>query len=247
MTSLSALRSHIPQQFDKFDKLDKFTKRPSQAPPQQQQQQVPPPNQGAAADYYASSEEACSQYPSPCAIKTLELAPRGHSMVVTTGTGDALVTITFASNSSDEKAPDLIVLRGNGAGDEIASAQFHRWTTSKTEVYYNGKKIKIKKDFESSTGLGKARWEKDGRKAMKLRVGKEVVARFEAVGKGKRKKGTGQFDIMREGMTRNQLEEIVISCLVERERMRRDGELGGEILQEGAWELFMASLGIPLP
>ncbi|CAJ2509462.1 Uu.00g144880.m01.CDS01 [Anthostomella pinea] len=101
-------------------------------------------------------------------------------------------------------------------------------------------KVKIKKEFESSTGLGKARWEREGCRAMRLKAGKEVIARFEAVGKGKRKKGTGQFEISRDGLGRNQLEEVLISCLVGSERMRRAGELGGEILQEGAWELFMA-------
>jgi hypothetical protein len=72
---------------------------------------------------------------------------------------------------------------------------------------------------------------------------KETLARFGAVGKGRRNKGSGQLDILRDGVTRPQLEEIVVTCLVERERMRRDGEL----LEEGVWELFQAGLGIPLP
>ncbi|KAI3325743.1 hypothetical protein HD806DRAFT_491136 [Xylariaceae sp. AK1471] len=242
MYSLAALRNHIPPQFDKH--VDKLTSRLSpQPPPEQEQEQPPTQAQGAADEYYDSSQEAWSQYPAPSATKTLELAPKGHSMIVSTSNGKPLLTITFASSSSDEGVPDLLVFRGNGAGDEVASAQFHRWA-QKTDLHYNGKKIKIKKDFESSAGLGKAKWEKEGRRAMKLKAGKDVVARFEAVGKGKRKKGTGQFEIFRDGLTRNQLEEVVISCLVERERMRRNGELDGEILQEGAWELFMASLGL---
>ncbi|KAI1080883.1 hypothetical protein F5B20DRAFT_83119 [Whalleya microplaca] len=236
MTSLAAFRNHIPHQ------IDRFANRTSPRPPAQQLQ--PQPGQGTAADYDAASQEEHHQYTSPDATKTLELAPRGHTMVVTTANGAPLLTITFASNSSDDKAPDLIVLRGNGAGDEIASAQFHRWTSSKTDLRIHGQKVRIRKDFESSTGLGKAKWERDGRKAMRMKVGKEVFARFEAVGEGKRKKGTGQFDILKDGLSRDQLEEIVISCLVERERMRRDGELGGELLQEGVWELFMASIGL---
>ncbi|KAH9905720.1 hypothetical protein F4778DRAFT_727298 [Xylariomycetidae sp. FL2044] len=242
MASLTALRNHIPQQFDKFDR---FTNRSSSA----QKPQPPTTNgQSTHSDTHAGSQQTYSQRPSPDAAKSIELKPRGHTMVASTADGSPLLTITFASSSTDEKAPDLIVLRGNGAGDEIASAQFHKWH-AKTDMHINGRKIKIRKDFSSGAGLGKARWEKDGRKAMKLisrsSSDKEVVARFEAVGKSKMKKGTGQFEILRDGLAREQLEEVVISCLVERERMRRDGELRGELLQDGVWELFMASLGFP--
>ena len=245
MTSIASLRNHIPQQFGLNGRSSK------------QQQEVPPPQpqpnpqqrqqQGAAAEYSAASQEAYNQYPSPDATKTLELVPKGHAMAVMTANhADTLLTITFASSSSDDKAPDLIVLRGAGAGDEeIASAQFHRWTTSKTDLHINGQRVKVKKDFESSTGLGKARWERDGRKGMKLSSAgkKDVLARFEAVGGGKRKKGAGQFEILGEGLSRPQLEEVVVSCLVERERMRRDGELLQGGIEEGIWELFMAGLG----
>lgn len=253
MTSIASLRNHIPQQFQQFGLGGKNKTQqapPPQPPPPDQQQNS---QQGAAAEYYAASQEAYSQYPSPDATKTLELVPKGHVMAVATaGGGETLLTITFASSSSDDRAPDLIVLRSGGlTGDEVASAQFHRWTTSKTDLHIHGQKVKINKDFESATGLGKARWERDGRKGMKLLLPadegggkkKDVAARFEAVGTGKRKKGEGQFAILRDGLSRPQLEEVVISCLAERERMRRDGELLQGGIEEGIWELFMAGLG----
>ncbi|KAI0475633.1 hypothetical protein GGR56DRAFT_522146 [Xylariaceae sp. FL0804] len=274
MASIAALRTNFPK------KLEKITNRTSSqtpqppAPAQQQQPSLPQQQVQQAQQQQQQQEDEDDaddppEGPPPGTVKTLELAPRGHSMVVSNPDGSPLLTFTFASGSSANGAPDLIALCGDGGGDEVASAQFHRWTTSKTDVHYHHHDnnsgsgsggdtvVRVKKNFESSTGLGPhARWEKDGRKAMKLLVGgkrgmgmkkkeeAELVARFEAVGAGsKRKKGTGQFDVVRPGLSREQLEEVVVSCLVERERMRRDGE----IVKEGAWELFAASTGLPLP
>ncbi|KAK9782746.1 hypothetical protein AB5N19_09329 [Seiridium cardinale] len=216
-------------------------------------QQYDIPTHGSAADYYANSQEAWHQYPPPAqpapnngaasrpTPKTLELKPQGHSMVCASEYGP-LLTITFTSDSiGDNKAPHLIALRGNAAGEQVASAKFHRWTSNKTDLELNGQTMKVKKELHSASGLGKIKWERDGRKGMKLKAGKEVTAKFGAIGKGKRNRGSGEFEILRDGLTTPQLEEIVISCLVERERMRRDGEL----LEDGVWELFMAGLGLP--
>ncbi|KAI0134246.1 hypothetical protein BJ170DRAFT_609053 [Xylariales sp. AK1849] len=212
------------------------------------------PTQGSAADYYGNSQQAWHQYPPPSqppagsaaqqpTPKTLELAPQGHTMVCTTPSGP-LLTITFASDSiGNNKAPHLIALRGNAAGEQVASAKFHRWTSNKTDLEMNGQTSKVRKELHSATGLGKIKWEREGLKGMKLKAGKEVIAHFKPVSKGKRNKGAGQFDILKDDMTVPQLEEIVVTCLVERERMRRDGEL----LEDGVWELFMAGLGLPMP
>lgn len=105
----------------------------------------------------------------------------------------------------------------------------------------NGDTLKVRKELKSTTGLGKMKWERDGRKGMRLKIDNQVIAKFGAVDKGKRNRGSGEFEILKDGITTPQLEEIVISCLVERERMRRDGEL----VEDGVWELFMASLGLP--
>lgn len=165
-------------------------------------------------------------------------------MVCTSDRGP-LLTITFSSSSlGDDAAPHLIALRGDAAGPPIASARFHQWTSTKTDLELHGRETKVRRELQSSTGLGKIKWERDGGKGMKLvdrgGGGKEVVARFGATDKGKRNRGSGDFEILRDGLDTAQLEEVVVSCLVERERMRRAGEL----VEEGIWELFMAGLGL---
>ncbi|KAF3000500.1 hypothetical protein E8E14_005380 [Neopestalotiopsis sp. 37M] len=216
----------------------KFNKKPSS------QAQHNTPTQNAPGNCYCSSQPAWQQ-PSP---RTLELRPQGHTMVCESEYGP-LLTITFTSNSiGDDKAPHLIALRGNAAGPQIASARFHQWTSTKTDLELHGRATKVRRELHSATGLGKIKWERDGTKGMKLsahhsgdeRSGKEVIARFGAAHKSKRNRGAGQFDLLREGMSTPQLEEIVVSCLVERERMRRAGEL----VEDGIWELFMASIGL---
>ncbi|KAI1264625.1 hypothetical protein F5Y18DRAFT_389528 [Xylariaceae sp. FL1019] len=232
MSSLAAIRSHLPaQHVDKFDKLaNRLSPQPPPAKPS------PCPNtQNNGSDYFNSN---------PTVPKSFELAPKGHTMVVAADDGEPFLTITFASSSLADKVPDLLVFRGTAAGEEIASAHFSKWM-GKSEMHYNGQKTKLRGSFESSTGLGKAKWQKEGMRAMKFKLGKEVIAKFEAVGsegkgKGKRNKGNGQFEIARDGLTREQTEEIIVSCLLERERMR----LNGELLQDGVWEVFMASIGL---
>ncbi|KAI1845162.1 hypothetical protein JX265_002754 [Neoarthrinium moseri] len=230
---------------------------PAPAPAQPAAGMQPPqhdiPTQGAAADYYADSQQAWHQYPPPSqpppggcpqsTPRTLELKPQGHSMVCMSDNGP-LLTITFTSDSiGDNKAPHLIALRGNAAGQQVASAKFHRWTSNKTDLEMNGQTTKVRKEMKSATGMGKIKWERDGRKGMKMKADKEVIAKFGAVGSGKRNRGSGEFEILKDWVTTPQLEEIVVSCLVERERMRRDGEL----LEEGVWEIFLNSLGLPMP
>ena len=145
-------------------------------------------------------------------------------------------------------AADELALRGNAAGPQIASARFHQWTSTKTDLELHGQTTKVRREMHSATGLGKIKWERDGTKGMKLTTAaagsnggrKEVIARFGATHKSKRNRGSGQFDLLQDGMGTAQLEEIVVSCLVERERMRRAGEL----VEDGIWELFMASIGL---
>lgn len=165
--------------------------------------------------------------------------------MVCTSSHGPLLTITFSSSSlGDDAAPHLIALRGDAAGPPIASARFHQWTSTKTDLELHGRETKVRRELQSSTGLGKVRWERDGGRGMKLvdrgGSGKEVLARFGATDKGKRNRGSGEFEILRDGLGTAQLEEVVVSCLVERERMRRAGEL----VEEGIWELFMAGLGL---
>ncbi|KAI0150517.1 hypothetical protein GGR57DRAFT_185197 [Xylariaceae sp. FL1272] len=231
MSSLAAIRSHLPPQVDKH--VDKLTNRLSPQPPAKTSSSPNPQNNGP--DYFSSD---------PTIPKSFELAPKGHTMVVAADNGEPFLTITFASSSLSDNVPDLLVFRGTAAGEEIASAHFSKFM-GRTKMDYNGNQTKLRGSFESSTGLGKAKWQKEGLRAMKFKLGKEVIAKFEAVGsegkgKGRRNKGNGQFEIERDGLTREQTEEIIVSCLLERERMR----LNGELLQDGVWEVFMAGIGL---
>lgn len=247
---MTSIAQNAAQRLNKWSD-SKFSlpgRNPKPAPAQEYKsdadpQQYGPPAQGSAAQYHADFQQSSNSGPSHPTPRTLELKPQGHSMVCTSDYGP-LLTITFTSDSiGDDKAPHLIALRGNAAGPQVASARFHRWTSNKTDLEMNGQTAKVRKELKSATGLGKIKWERDGRKSMKMKADKEVIARFGAVGKGKRNRGSGEFEILRDGLGTDQLEEIVVSCLVERERMRRDGEL----LEDGVWELFMAGLGLPLP
>ncbi|KAH8671346.1 hypothetical protein BX600DRAFT_510025 [Xylariales sp. PMI_506] len=214
-----------------------------------------------------------SPSPSPSlSPRTLELRVHGHFMVCAEphAFGTPLLTVTYGAEALGEGSPDMIALRGNALGPRLATVRFHRWTTLKAEVDMTASdgvssdgKIKVWKEFDSVTGLGKVKWEGDGGKSMKMRAiadkkskGKDkdkdkdtspattvaadgVIARFRAASNAKKTSGPGYIELVRDGLTSRQLEEIVISCLVVRERTRRTQET----LKEGAVELISQGIG----
>ncbi|KAK6214657.1 hypothetical protein LQW54_004165 [Pestalotiopsis sp. IQ-011] len=154
-----------------------------------------------------------------------------------------LLTITFSSSSlGDDAAPHLIALRGDAAGPPIASARFHQWTSTKTDLELHGRETKVRRELQSSTGLGKVKWERDGGRGMKLvdrGGGKEVLARFGATDKGKRSRGSGEFEILRDGLGTAQLEEVVVSL----SRGARAHEEGWRVGRGGDMGAFHGRVG----
>ncbi|KAI1325533.1 hypothetical protein F5Y16DRAFT_377536 [Xylariaceae sp. FL0255] len=223
------------------------------------------PNSNTGAPPPASS--AAGPLPPLPSPRNLELVPQGHGWAVRDtnnpdGSRNPFMIMTWASDSSVDKAPDLLAYRGSSfIENPIAVARITKFTyhgelempalSNNTDIHNdhgtNASKrmIKLKRGhFDSSVGPGGgATWTRDGRHAMKLVLDKNKnsgggdqnspTARFEAAPSEKLHRGSGRLEILWEGLGRDQIEEIVLTCMVERERMRRAEQMAKSLVVQG--------------
>ncbi|KAK8109165.1 hypothetical protein PG984_014966 [Apiospora sp. TS-2023a] len=155
------------------------------------------------------------------------------------------VRASSVSSFSLSKPPHVSVHRGDPSGPEFATVHYHTFTTSKMDVTLRlgggegniSSNQRYKKDFNSATGLGRLRWQNESSsffncssdKGLKLEVSTGVfmgtIAKFEAAKGGNKTKGDGCLIILaRSPLNMMQLEEIVVTCVFERERRRRESD-----------------------
>ncbi|GAW21427.1 hypothetical protein ANO14919_109460 [Xylariales sp. No.14919] len=185
----------------------------------------------------------------------------GYNTQIVKGVGQFEALLALTLPLSDK--PKLTAHRGHVSGETIATARLHDFTTSKVDMTLWGHHERWKKEYDSFTGLGHLCWEPYGEKGLMLEQNGRMLARYkvnEDVQKRLEKKlgslsisrqlgfsgscSSGELDerepeacleIFAQGLSREQLEEIVVSCAVERERLtksknnKRDAKIIGEV------------------
>ncbi|KAK8057174.1 hypothetical protein PG996_011111 [Apiospora saccharicola] len=148
----------------------------------------------------------------------------------------AAVRASSVSSFSSSNPPHMTVHRGDPSGPEFGMVHYHTFTTSKMDVTLRlgggggniGSKQRYKKGFDSTTGLGRLRWQNESSsffscsdKGLKLEASTGgyigTVAKFEAAKGGSKTKGDGCLTILaRSPLNMMQLEEVVATCVFER-------------------------------
>ncbi|KAK7909225.1 hypothetical protein PG985_015103 [Apiospora marii] len=152
------------------------------------------------------------------------------------------VRASSVSSFSSSNQPHMTVHRGDASGPEVATVHYHTFTTSKMDVTLRlggtggSNNQRYKKDFDSATSLGRLRWQNESSslfscsdKGLKLEASTGgymgTIAKFEAAKGGSKTKGDGCLTILaRSPLNMMQLEEVVATCVFERERRRRESE-----------------------
>lgn len=141
--------------------------------------------------------------------------------MVDRNTNQTLYTFNFSFGCS---AGTLYVNRGDGSS--VGSAKFHSFS-GKPDMTLGNTMVRVKRSFPSQTGLGFLVWRKDGASCFSrkgnlvLEGGGTRIATF-ILEKGPTyyNRQGGGIDIHKLGLTQQQLEEIVVSAVVELERLR---------------------------
>ncbi|KAI0535420.1 hypothetical protein GGR58DRAFT_479218 [Xylaria digitata] len=184
----------------------------------------------------------------------------GHNTQTVKAAGqlDALLILTLPRFEK----PELTAHRGHASGEKIATARLHDFTTAKADMTLWGRHERWKKEYDSFTGLGHLSWEpsgengfvldQDGRTLARYSVNSHVQKRLKKILYGSltigrqlgltgsslnelEQEAEARLEIFAQGLSREQLEEIVVSCAVERERFKRnkdnkrDAKIIGEV------------------
>ncbi|TGJ81626.1 hypothetical protein E0Z10_g7138 [Xylaria hypoxylon] len=183
----------------------------------------------------------------------------GHNtqIVKAAGQSDALLILTIPLPDK----PELTARRGHASGEMIAKARLHDFTTTKADMTLWGRHERWKKEYDSFTGLGHLCWKPSGKKGFVLEQNGRMLARYsvkdhvqkklhkrlyESLTTGRHLASSGpsfdgpeqeaeaRLEIFAQGLSREQLEEIVVSCAVERERFtkNKNNERDAEIISE---------------
>ncbi|KAI1754894.1 hypothetical protein F4782DRAFT_552790 [Xylaria castorea] len=223
----------------------------------------PPPQQrnfNQGPRYGAPMPQAPGAIAFPGVFELLFFRGGGNTQIVkVTGQPDALLVITLPLLDK----PELTIRRNHASGETIATARLHDFTTTKADMTLWSRHERWKKEYNSFTGLGRLCWqsygengfilEHDGRMLARYSVNGDVQKRLDKkswcplkIGRqsalsgpsldGLEKEAEARLEIFAQGLSREQLEEIVVSCTVERERFtknknnERDVEIIGELL-----------------
>ncbi len=154
----------------------------------------------------------------------------------------ALFTVMYPDtwSWSWSKSRNMSILRGSN-GTELASAEFHSFTTNKVDACYGGHVYHFKKRFVSQTGLGllgqgsakgvMMLWDVGNGELMLTRDDEQggILARFvprgDAVGLGGHTSTLeGRLELRVMGLTDKQFEELFVTLVTEMERRRRANE-----------------------
>ncbi|KAI0544209.1 hypothetical protein F4679DRAFT_576995 [Xylaria curta] len=165
-------------------------------------------------------------------------------IVKAAGQADAFLVLTLPVLDK----PEITVRRSHASGEAIATARLHDFTTTKADMTLWGRHLCWQPYGEKGFIL-----EQDGRMLARYSVNGDVQKRSDkkswwslAIGPqlaslGSSSDGLAQevearLEIFAQGLSREQLEEIVVSCTVERERFaknknnKRDVKIINELL-----------------
>ncbi|KAH8668941.1 hypothetical protein BX600DRAFT_460995 [Xylariales sp. PMI_506] len=187
---------------------------------------------------------------------------RDFMSLVTPDRSRSLYVVRYAGSFSSD--PGVVVLRGGSrSGPQVGSATFHSWTTSKVDLDVGGRVVKLKKEFDSTTGLGHLRWHHNkqrhrhhhhqggggggsgsGARLELLDTTGRVLAAFTANKTSSffsddTSRHEGRFEIILSGagVSQAQFDEIVVSGVAEMERRRKSAEDDDAVLDGTLWAL----------
>ncbi|KAI0521988.1 hypothetical protein F5B22DRAFT_513070 [Xylaria bambusicola] len=156
---------------------------------------------------------------------------------------------------------EVKVSRGHANGEMIATGKLHEFTTTKADMTLWGRTERWKNEYNSFTGLGHLLWELSGDAGLAIESNGRLLARYRAnanqmkaskfsfgtlslLGSSSSSSEAGQepvarLEIFAQGLSREQLEEIIVATVIERERLKkskkdkRDIEIISEVLGGG--------------
>ncbi|KAK8022683.1 hypothetical protein PG993_013450 [Apiospora rasikravindrae] len=201
---------------------------------------------GALQQTYAQPPGVVASSPPQKLLFTVQ----GKNYTITDpGRSRTLFTVIRVARSrswlSSTNPPHMSIRRGDATGPELAAVHYHSFTTAKMDVTLHlgeacsSKTQRYKKDFDSATGLGRLRWQNEsssffscssrgGGLKLEASAGEysgTTIAKFEGSNEGSKTKGDGCLTLLaRRSLNMMQLEEIVATCVFERERRRRETE-----------------------
>ncbi|KAK5629010.1 hypothetical protein RRF57_004725 [Xylaria bambusicola] len=153
---------------------------------------------------------------------------------------------------------ELKASRGHANGEMIATGKLHEFTTTKADMTLWGRTERWKNEYDSFTGLGHLSWELSGDAGLIIERDGRLLARYRAnanrmkassslfgalsllgsssSSSGGEQEPVARLEIFAQGLSREQLEEIVVATAIERERLKkskkdkRDLEIISEVL-----------------
>ncbi|KAI0200825.1 hypothetical protein F4808DRAFT_450557 [Astrocystis sublimbata] len=196
------------------------------------------------------------QYP---ALELLIFRNDRHTQTVrAAGRPDALLVLSLPQFDK----PELKAFRVHKSGENIATARLHDVTTSKADMTLWGRHERWKKEYDSFSGLGHLCWEPSGERGYILEQNGRLLARYSvntelqkkskkscgslnldryfglsgSSSEGQGEEAEARLEIYAHGLSREQLEEIVFSCAVEKSRFERykknasDAKIAGKLI-----------------
>ncbi|KAF2964936.1 hypothetical protein GQX73_g8624 [Xylaria multiplex] len=207
--------------------------------------------------YGVSIPQAPAMIAFPSVLELLFFRDGYNTQIVKAAGLDALLILTLPLLEK----PELTARRGHLSGEKIATARFHDFTTTKVDMTLWGRHERWKQEYDSFTGLGHLNWEPSGEEGFVLDQNGRTLARYSVnsnvqkrlkkmlcgpltIGRqlaltgslnGLEQEAEARLEIFAQGLGREQLEEIVVSCAVERERFKknkdnkRDAKIIGDV------------------
>ncbi|KAI1745796.1 hypothetical protein F4680DRAFT_465646 [Xylaria scruposa] len=226
----------------------------------------PPPQQrnfNQWPQYSASMPQTPAAMAFPGVLELFFFRDENDTQIVkAAGQADAFLVLTLPVLDK----PEITVRRSHASGEAIATARLHDFTTTKADMTLWGRHERWKKEYSSFTGLGYLCWQPYGEMGFILEQDGRMLARYSVNGDvqkrsnkkswwsltmdpqlallsgsssssdGPDQEAEARLEIFAQGLSREQLEEIVVSCTVERERLaknmnnKRDVKIINELL-----------------
>ncbi|KAJ3580494.1 hypothetical protein NPX13_g53 [Xylaria arbuscula] len=222
--------------------------------------QQPPPHYLSQGPQYGAPEAMPGVMSVPGGLELLFFRVQSHVQLVRAANEhEPLLVLTLPHSEKLE----LTANRGYANGETIATGRLHEFTTSKADMTLWGRTTRWKKEYDSFTGLGHLSWEPSGDAGFVIEGNGRLLARYRAMADASNTKAMfgslslscnlglsssserdgqeaeARLEIFAQGLTREQLEELVVATALERARSRksksdkRNAEIIGEVLGMG--------------